>query len=1063
MHTSVTIDLNPVAKDVGLSLHQVETVIALLDDGNTIPFITRYRKDQTGGVDEERIRQIQKQTDQLRSLTDRKQKILRSIESQGKLTTELEDKIRSASSTKRLEDLYFPYRVKKQTLATKARERGLEPLAEEIMSGVAPAADLESRWQAFTDTEKGLPTTTEVMDGVRHLIAERFGEQLELRSTLRRIIWSRGMLASVRIDHSPSADAGSAAEISRTADEPVPDVSNQLLNTTSVNKRADGQVDETESVKESSDLSSEDTSANDVPLKQPDQAPPNGSNAESATGEDLEQHQTEPVTVSRPAADGRRESSKRQTKKDKKRLKLESAFKDFFDYRESLQRIPPHRVLALNRGDRAGLLRVKLDIDTEILQAEANKRTIAADHPYVAFLQTCVRHALVRLIIPSLEREVRRELTDRAETHAIQVFARNLRNLLLQPPVVGRRVLAIDPGFRSGCKLAGIDEFGSILGHELIYIVGKSERKKESREKLASTIVQYDASIVAIGNGSACRETEALVADVIAVELAERNVEYTIVNEAGASVYSTSPLGREEMQDLDATQRSAVSIGRRLLDPLSELVKITPANIGVGLYQHDVKAKHLRSSLDAVVESCVNAVGVDVNSASPALLSYVSGLNKLTARRIYDYRREHGPFQNREEFKQVPGIGGAAYVQAAGFLKITGGDNPFDATWIHPESYHVAERVLAHLGSSIEEMARRVQGPTALKSLAEESGEVRTESVQQPTTDDMLGQSNAEEVSTLPIAGEPELPTENVHVVKPSVPALPSDASPTEAGNEEIPERVVEANSQADPNVLDRELVQDESVESASVAVNRALVNQAVETTDQVADSQDSGDLSADDFVGLSLPKMVQELGIGELTLHDILNSLTRPRRDPREDLPPPIFRRGIIKLDDLKPGMELAGTVLNVVDFGAFVDIGLHDSGLIHVSRLANQYISDPHEVVSVGDVVKVWVVEVDKQRRRVSLTAIQPGTERPAPTKKQGRPENDKRQARPSHKPKSAKKGKNFNKRPRERKPSKPTVPITKAMEEGLEPMRTFGDLKQFYEKKTEPNQDSSGGQGQ
>jgi len=324
----------------------------------------------------------------------------------------------------------------------------------------------------------------------------------------------------------------------------------------------------------------------------------------------------------------------------------------------------------------------------------------------------------------------------------------------------------------------------------------------------------------------------------------------------------------------------------------------------------------------------------------------------------------------------------------------------------------------------------------------------------------MAVQRNAEEVSTLPIVGDVELPTENDHVVKPLVSALPSDASPTEAGSEEIPERVMEANAQTDPNVLDRELVQGVSI---PVVVNRILATQAVETTDQVADLQESGDLNAGEFAGLAVPQLVQELGIGELTLHDMLNSLTRPRRDPREDLPPPIFRRGIIKLDDLKPGMELAGTVLNVVDFGAFIDIGLHDSGLIHVSRLANQYISDPHEVVSVGDMVKVWVVEVDKQRRRVSLTAIQPGTERPASTKKQGRSENDKRQARPPHRPKSVKKGKNFNKRPRERKPSKPAVPITKAMEEGHEPMRTFGDLKQFYEKKTEPNQESSGGQGQ
>ena len=556
-------------------------------------------------------------------------------------------------------------------------------------------------------------------------------------------------------------------------------------------------------------------------------------------------------------------------------------------------------------------------------------------HSHSKFLQGCLRDALTRLIVPSLEREARRELTDRAEAHAIKVFARNLCNLLLQRPVHSRRVLSIDPGFRSGCKLAGLDEFGNILGHDIIYIVGKPERIQQAKAKIIEMITLHRLSVVAIGNGTGCRETENLVAEVIAEGIEGHDVEYTVVNEAGASVYSTSPLGREEMSDLDATQRSAVSIGRRLLDPLSELVKINPANIGVGLYQHDVKAKHLRNSLDAVVESCVNSVGVDVNSASPALLSYVSGLNRMTARRIYDYRQENGPFTNREAFNQVPGFGEAAFVQAAGFLKIVDGDNPLDATWIHPESYVVAEQVLTRVNSNIEELGI------------------------------WLGNQDG-------------------------------------TGGTQLDQRIAE----------------------------------------------------------LRITELSTEMGIGELTFRDILASLTRPRRDPREDLPPPIFRRGIVKLDDLEAGMELAGTILNVVDFGAFVDIGLHDSGLIHVSRLANRYITDPHEVVSVGDVVKVWVVEVDKKRRRVSLTAVQPGTEKPPPRPPQ--PKSDQ-----SHKPTGRRSRQGIGRKhdsptgkkkpPRQQRPKKPLVPITKAMEHGLEPMRTFGDLKQFYEKKSDEADDS------
>ena len=455
--------------------------------------------------------------------------------------------------------------------------------------------------------------------------------------------------------------------------------------------------------------------------------------------------------------------------------------------------------------------------------------------------------------------EIRREMTEAAEAHAVVVFAKNLRNLLLLPPISGRRVLAVDPGFKSGCKLAALDEFGNLLDHAVIHLVGKEERKVEGRAKMVEMVKQHGLNVMALGNGTACRETEELLAELLANELKDDGVAYVIVNEAGASVYSTSPLGREELAQYDATLRSAISIGRRLLDPLSELVKIDPGSLGVGLYQHDVKAKHLRTSLDAVVESCVNYVGVDVNTASPALLRYVSGLNQLTARRVYDHRLANGPFKNREQLKEVSGFGEQTFVQAAGFLKIAEGDNPLDATWIHPESYEVAQQALGKLGFSLDDLR------------------------QKETTANI-----AQKVEELAIQTE---------------------------------------------------------------------------------------QLAADWHVGL-------------MTLRDILAQLTRPGRDPREDLPAPIFKRGILKLEDLSQGIELMGSVLNVVDFGAFVDIGLHDSGLVHVSQLANKFVRDPHDVVSVGDIVKVWVMEIDKTRRRVSLTMIPPGTPRHEPRRRDARP---------------------------------------------------------------------------
>ena len=404
------------------------------------------------------------------------------------------------------------------------------------------------------------------------------------------------------------------------------------------------------------------------------------------------------------ARDRERAKAEKKHKKESKKKKIDErrvkAFRDYFNYAEDIKKIPPHRVLAINRAERAKILRVKVDCHLEAMGAALEEILVPPGHPHADYLLGCARDALSRLILPALEREARRELTDRAETHAVSVFARNLRNLLLQPPIHNRRVLAVDPGFKSGCKLAALDQFGNVLGHDVIFLIGsKPGRKEEAKQKAIELIRKHELTVVAIGNGTACRETEDFFAEMLGTQLKDQGVAYVIVNEAGASVYSTSQLGREEFPEYDATLRGAVSIGRRLLDPLSELVKIDAANIGVGLYQHDVKAKHLEVSLDEVVESCVNYVGVDVNTASPALLRYVSGLNQLTARRVYEYRREHGPFRSREQLREVPGFGDATFVQAAGFLKIAGGENPLDSTWIHPESYAVATRVLERFES----------------------------------------------------------------------------------------------------------------------------------------------------------------------------------------------------------------------------------------------------------------------------------------------------------------------------------------------------------------------------
>ncbi|GAB4143194.1 MAG: Tex family protein [Planctomycetaceae bacterium] len=725
MSETVPVDYARIASELNLRPEQVQNTVSLLDDGNTVPFITRYRKERTGNLEEDMIREIDQKVGFQRQLAERAQTILRLIESQGKLTDELRQAITSAQSLKTLEDLYLPFRPKRTSRATQARERGLEPLANAIWNQDSAVTDLNAAAAEYIDPEKSLNTVDDVLQGVADILSETISEMADIRARCRRIARKTGQL----------------------------------------------KVTATKSGKES--------------------------------GEE---------------------------------------YRNYFDYSESISSVPPHRVLAINRGEKAGKLRVKMEWDSARANTEVLIFLRLNDHRFGEFLQRCAADAISRSIFPSLEREIRREMTDAAESQAISVFARNLRNLLLQPPLHGERVLAIDPGFRTGCKIAVLDECGNCQATDVIFVSGSEEKRAANMQKLHDLIEQHQCQLVAIGNGTGCRETEEMISELIADKLP--TLRYLIVNEAGASVYSTSTVAREEFPDFDATVRGTISIGRRLLDPLSELVKIEPQHIGVGMYQHDIGSKKLKESLDDVVESCVNYVGVDLNTASSSLLRYVSGLNQLIARRIVEWRDSHGRFQNRRQLRDVPGIGEATFTQAAGFLKIAGGDEPLDNTWIHPESYDSVQKLLNRFEMSPQQ-----------------------------------------------------------------------------------------------------------------------LMEQRISQTD-----------SQKLFPEFSLPELASELNIGEPTLQDILESLTRPGRDPRSDQPGPVFKQGILKLDDLAQGMELTGTVLNVVDFGAFVDIGLKDSGLVHISQIANRFIKSPHEVVSVGDVVTVWVLEVDQQRRRVSLTMIPP-----------------------------------------------------------------------------------------
>jgi uncharacterized protein len=719
-----------IALELKISPRQIESTVKLLDDGNTIPFIARYRKEATGELDEEKLRDIEERLKYLRNLEARKEEVLKSIEEQGKLTPELAQAILEATKLQEVEDLYRPYKQKKRTRAMIAKERGLEPLADLIWSQQLESGSIEELAAPFIDPEKGVEDTAAALAGARDIIAEKVSDDPDYRKVLREYFWEQAIIASEA------------------------------------------------------------------------------------------------------------KEAKKGNKKDAEEAELDE-YRMYADYKEPLKKIPPHRILALNRGEKEEALKVTLEAEHELALTKLQHMIVTNPKSlFTAELEEAISDGYKRLLFPSLERELRTAITETAEEHAIKMFGLNLRNLILQPPVNGLRVMGLDPGYRTGCKVAVVDETGKLLDTATIYPHPPVNKWEETLEILGKLVEKHKISLISIGNGTASRETETLAAELIHT-LGAKKTAYCIVSEAGASVYSASKLAKEEFPDLDVSIRGAVSIARRIQDPLAELVKIDPKSIGVGLYQHDVDQKKLGETLGGVVESCVNYVGVDLNTASPALLQYVAGLQPAVAKNIIAFRDENGKFKSRSQLKKVKRLGDQAFVQAAGFLKITDGEEPLDATAVHPESYEIARNLLKKLGFTPEDILNKDQ---------------------------------------------------------------------------------------------------------------LALVKLKLQE--------------------VNIDKTADELGVGKPTLKDIIDALAKPGRDPREDLPKPIFRNDVLKMEDLKPGMMLTGTVRNVIDFGAFIDIGVKQDGLVHVSELSDKFVKNPTDVVAVGDIVEVRVKEIDLVRKRIALS---------------------------------------------------------------------------------------------
>ncbi|GAC1496671.1 MAG: Tex family protein [Ktedonobacteraceae bacterium] len=739
--------------ELSIQREQIAHTIALLDEGNTIPFIARYRKEVTGSLDEVQIQAIADRAASLRALYERKQDVHRLIEAQGKLTPELETALQAAVTLQEVEDLYLPYRPRRKTRASVAREKGLAPLADIILQQPELPGDAEAlreeQARPFLNAERGVDTTLEAYAGACDIAAEVIAEDANVRGNVRTAFFKRSTLGTRLVD---------------------PD---KII-----------------------------------------EKDPNG------------------------------------------------VYQLYYDFNEDVTKLVPHRVLALNRAEREEVLRVSISLPYEQAQQQIIMHyPVRATSPYAQLLVDAMEDGYKRLLAPAMEREVRVELTRKAEEHAIHIFAANLRNLLLQPPFRGKKVLGIDPGFRTGCKLAVVDENGKYIISDTMYLY----QEEKARQLLHQLLVTHAISVIAIGNGTASRETEQLVANLLREWEEEHDgqskIGYVIVNEAGASVYSASEAARDEFPTLDATQRGTISIARRLQDPLAELVKIDPKAVGVGLYQHDVDQKELAAMLERVVVSCVNFAGVEVNSASAALLKHVSGINTRVAYAIVKYRETHGSFKSRQELQKVPGLGPATFVQAAGFLKIAGGIEPLDNTFIHPESYSATRTLLKLLPA----------GEDGKTKPAERIAQYRQYIKLQSSLGGMMRKKNA-------------------------------GAS---TGSEDV-----------------------------------------------------------------AWSELAAQVNVGLPTLRDILENLEKPGLDPRDALPAPILRHDVLKMEDLQPEMILLGTVRNVVDFGAFVDIGVKQDGLVHVSELAERFVRDPLSVVAVGQVVQVRVLKVDKQRGRVQLS---------------------------------------------------------------------------------------------
>ena len=705
-----------IAEELGIKEEQVNNTVKLIDEGNTIPFIARYRKEATGGLSDEILRDLDERLKYLRNLEERKQEVIKSIDSQGKLTDEIVEALENAKTLSEVEDIYRPYKQKKKTRATVAKAKGLDPLAQ-IIFEQQDKRNIEEIAKEFVDEEKGVLTVEEAIQGAKDIIAENISDNANYRKQIKRMCYKDGIIT-----------------------------------------------------------------------------------VKGATDE-------------------------------------KSTYEMYYNFNEKVNRIPSHRILAINRGEKEEYLKVKIEKQEDYILEMINKDIIKGATQYTKILEETIEDSFKRLIEPSIEREIRSDLTEKAETQAIKVFGKNAKQLLLAAPLKGLTVMGFDPAYRTGCKIAVIDETGKLLATTTVYPTEPQNDVEGAKKELIALIKKYNINIIAIGNGTASRESENFVSEMI--KEIDGNIHYAIVSEAGASVYSASKLATEEYPDINVSLRGAISIARRLQDPLAELVKIDPKSIGVGQYQHDVDQKKLSESLTGVVEDAVNKVGVDVNTATPSLLSYVSGINKTIANNIVKYRDENGKIKERKELLKIPKLGKVAFEQCAGFMRVFNGKNPLEITAVHPESYEVAEKLLNNIGFKKE-------------------------------------------------------------------------------------------------NLLDKEKL---------IIIKNKLAE-------------------------IKIEEMAKQLNIGEITLKDIIQELSKPGRDPREDMPKPVLRADVLKFEDLKEGMVLTGTVRNVTDFGAFVDIGVKHDGLVHISQLSDSFVKNPSDVVSVGDIVKVKIIGIDAERQKAQLS---------------------------------------------------------------------------------------------